>query len=149
MPDSIKTYTVGSYLIQENEIVRDLKTGELLGRLRELREITEAKKIDSYGQCKSCGAYKADWPPQPCKPWCGLEHGRPYEVNGRNFKVAIWDAGRQCFMGLRNKFNHISLEPEYMHHHEDRYNTISEATAIVDMDTVEMALLKAFEERDD
>lgn len=45
-----------------------------------------------------------------------LDVGAIYEVEGRNFKKAVWDGTH--FLGFREKFGHIFMDKE-IHYDED------------------------------
>jgi hypothetical protein len=50
-----------------------------------------------------------------CIPKDQLEIGAAYEVDGRNFSVAIWDG--EVFQGVRLKFGRYYIDGEY--HYDD------------------------------
>ena len=51
-----------------------------------------------------------------------LERGAAYEVDARNFSVAIWDG--EAFQGLRFKMGEYYMFPEYHWDTHDFYGTV-------------------------
>ena len=51
-----------------------------------------------------------------------LEIGQAYEVDGRNFTVAIWTGEK--FAGVRNKFGQNFIDEEIHWDDDDHYGTV-------------------------